>query len=978
MKRSLRYLSFLLAVLLFLPLQSYGSVPEASTSLPQPQATTPYLSTTINGKSEAAANTLLSAVFLESMDNKNYPQSPNDSVTDMEQQATAIIQKVVDSGLNSVFYDVSPLADSMYQSNYLPTSRFASASEGGRLVADPLKILKAVAKRNNIAVCVVINPFYIGRVDDKASLSSNNPAIINPNNVITLNNKLYLNPAKEDVQHLIANTAYELVSQYGVEGVLFDISKDSDFVHDISYYQNIQNSLQECARTIWKENNGIKFGVALDAARIDDILTLNFSKTIAENHVIDFIIPMMNLSTEKDNRYQTILESWQSVVAGTSTLVFTGNYANKLMSPSTDGVFFGDEKEINYQLFLNRSLGINGALLHSYNDLVLSCTPLSEDITSLSSITSRLLNQTNLPLPSGFSITNPPINITTASDNYFISGICDPAVPLMMNDEVIPVTDWGGFGIYVPLDEGENAFLLSQNDVVKSTVITKKKLDDSPKKITTIQEASTFPFYDEAIPIDQPIVLKCIAPSNGVVSARFSDFNFDLQQTNPDIEDGFPAEFTYTLDNTLIPVDDYVNLGPITYSLTYNGRTTVQSSEGTLSIVSARDKLALRIRDNLASIYQDPTTNQIINIQQKDTLDYATESTDDFYRLQSGGYIRKDAVEVIKEDLLIEKEIKNVIIQPVAKGEYITFAGGEGLPYYLNYDESARILYFTIYNVTGVPSTLSYLESDLFSQIAVTNTGHNALIALSLKDGKNLYGADVSFSDGNMILYCKSNFIEEDASISMDNPFEGITVVLDPGHGGPNSTGNLGITGELGANESDINLAVCKLLQNRFEALGATVVLTRSDDTPISTMDRVMLAKYKEADIFLSIHQSFVPEEDDGNAKSGVSIAYNHSFAKEFAQRMEKELSARLDRKIDGVIEKNDFIRQISNAPALQINLGYMTNPSEYARLCNQLEMYRSSCIITDVVLDLVKSTGQVLPAEESVLEEESPIDALS
>ena len=64
-------------------------------------------------------------------------------------------------------------------------------------------------------------------------------------------------------------------------------------------------------------------------------------------------------------------------------------------------------------------------------------------------------------------------------------------------------------------------------------------------------------------------------------------------------------------------------------------------------------------------------------------------------------------------------------------------------------------------------------------------------------------------------------------------PLTGVKVVLDPGHGGQDP-GALGVPGENGPMEAELNLAVAKALSFRLEQLGASVILTRQEDGHIS------------------------------------------------------------------------------------------------------------------------------------------------
>lgn len=77
-------------------------------------------------------------------------------------------------------------------------------------------------------------------------------------------------------------------------------------------------------------------------------------------------------------------------------------------------------------------------------------------------------------------------------------------------------------------------------------------------------------------------------------------------------------------------------------------------------------------------------------------------------------------------------------------------------------------------------------------------------------------------------------------------------VVLDPGHGGT----EVGAVGPAGAVEKDLNLAVVTEAASQLEALGATVVLTRSDDHNVTTGSRGLLAKSIDPALFVSVHHN--------------------------------------------------------------------------------------------------------------------------
>lgn len=76
-------------------------------------------------------------------------------------------------------------------------------------------------------------------------------------------------------------------------------------------------------------------------------------------------------------------------------------------------------------------------------------------------------------------------------------------------------------------------------------------------------------------------------------------------------------------------------------------------------------------------------------------------------------------------------------------------------------------------------------------------------------------------------------------------------IVIDPGHGGY----DLGIEGESGYREKDLNLAIALKVESLLrQTLSQKIVLTRSTDLGLSTRQRATLASNAGADLLISIH----------------------------------------------------------------------------------------------------------------------------
>lgn len=84
----------------------------------------------------------------------------------------------------------------------------------------------------------------------------------------------------------------------------------------------------------------------------------------------------------------------------------------------------------------------------------------------------------------------------------------------------------------------------------------------------------------------------------------------------------------------------------------------------------------------------------------------------------------------------------------------------------------------------------------------------------------------------------------------------GANVVLDPGHGGDEP----GAVGPAGTTEKSVNLAIAEATARRLEALGATVVLTRTADYRITLASRAAIGTSLQPQLFVSIHHNAAPD----------------------------------------------------------------------------------------------------------------------
>ena len=165
--------------------------------------------------------------------------------------------------------------------------------------------------------------------------------------------------------------------------------------------------------------------------------------------------------------------------------------------------------------------------------------------------------------------------------------------------------------------------------------------------------------------------------------------------------------------------------------------------------------------------------------------------------------------------------------------------------------------------------------------------------------------------------------------INNPKPLEGLKITIDPGHGGNES----GAIGCLGDKEKDVNLSISQKLKEKLENAGAKVAMTRIDDTAISLTKRVEISQNNKADVFISIHNNALPDSAAKSNRNGSSVYYFYPQSKELANRILDALTGELCMNNDKVRQESFAVIRNTESPAVLIELGYMINPEDNAKL---------------------------------------------
>lgn len=206
------------------------------------------------------------------------------------------------------------------------------------------------------------------------------------------------------------------------------------------------------------------------------------------------------------------------------------------------------------------------------------------------------------------------------------------------------------------------------------------------------------------------------------------------------------------------------------------------------------------------------------------------------YRLSTGGWIPKESVQPLEEQVNIRNRVSGVSFEQAGSGEYYTFHGTANTMFRAYMD--GEKLYVKLFNTTGIADYEDGMaqDSDLFDAVDVTEEDGDTVMQFLRSGSRRLWGYDISYDDGDVILYAKYAPRVSGGS----QPLSGVTIAVDAGHGGADP-GAIGIPGTGGAMEKDITLASAVAVQKRLESLGAKVVLCRTGDDDVDMNKRMQI-----------------------------------------------------------------------------------------------------------------------------------------
>ncbi|RKD25490.1 stage II sporulation protein D [Caminicella sporogenes DSM 14501] len=300
-------------------------------------------------------------------------------------------------------------------------------------------------------------------------------------------------------------------------------------------------------------------------------------------------------------------------------------------------------------------------------------------------------------------------------------------------------------------------------------------------------------------------------------------------------------------------------------------------------------------------------------------------------------YLRKVLCENCKQSLywnnkreLTIREIEEKLGVKIDKISPIYGPDINGIIEEIERDESGRVVKIKI-------GDKIFKGTEIIKQLGLDSTrfGWNPVVFRFVTRGKGhglglcQYGANEMAKKGKSVreiieYYYTGVDIKKYEKKNKDKPLSNKVIVIDPGHGGEENTGNIGNNGLM---EKDVVLKIALKLSKILKDIGAEVILTRKEDTYVSLNERAKISNKIRPDFFLSIHMNSF-----GNSSISGTEIYHFRGDKEgegLSSLIIEKLSEKIGTINKGVKTADFYLLRTVTTTAIHLEVSYITNPEE-------------------------------------------------
>jgi N-acetylmuramoyl-L-alanine amidase len=532
----------------------------------------------------------------------------------------------------------------------------------------------------------------------------------------------------------------------------------------------------------------------------------------------------------------------------------------------------------------------------------------------------------------------PPANHQTTADSIFIIGSANPNGTVVINNKPIQRSPQGNFAPSFPLQMGENELRIRYGKKEIRRIVTKVSNQPNIQDILSLSPSLLSPQVNLSKLPNELVCFEALAPLNSQITVNLGTKTLNLtpELTIADL----PSNSAILIDKNqgknitakswekvkgCTKFEEKVNKIQPVFVMNHEGKTIIQESQGNISILDPQQLTIIEVIAEQGVARTGASTNHSrLTPLPKGTRASVTAKEGDWLRLDYGGWIKAEETQILPTNVPPTTIIRSITSRQIGNITEVIFPLQNPVPIAIQQRDQTFTL--SLYNTIAETDTIRFDDNPWIKRLDWYQTQPTQVDYIFNFKSPHQWGYDVRYEGSNLILT-----FNHPPKLSNTNNLEGVTILLDPGHGGEES----GALGSTGYPEKDINLVVSQLLAQNLRNLGAQVYLTREDDTFVSLGERQKIINKLKPTLAFSIHYNALPDGGDAEKTQGVSTFWYHPQAHDLAVFMHNYLTEKLNRSSAGVFWNNLALTRPHITPSVLLELGFMINPYEFEWITN-------------------------------------------
>ncbi|MFN7853506.1 N-acetylmuramoyl-L-alanine amidase [Anabaena sp. AL09] len=555
----------------------------------------------------------------------------------------------------------------------------------------------------------------------------------------------------------------------------------------------------------------------------------------------------------------------------------------------------------------------------------------------------------------------PPTNYQTSTEKIFFIGTAPPDGQVLINGKLVNRSKAGHFSPSFPLQLGENIFKVRyQNQEREIKIIRVSTQPELPQGLGFAKDSLT-PAVDIARLPGELICFSAVAPPQATVSVNLVNQNIALLPQpslaqlppNSSVLTGLnqPNLSSLTKYQGCTTVANAADLGKPQFNLQLNDQRITQTGLGKIEILAPTQLGVAEIASESGVTRTGPSTDYSrLTPLPKGTMASVMGKEGEWLRLDYGAWINSKETKIISGAVAPQTVIRSVGYRQLAEATEMRFPLETAVPVSVEQGNNSFIL--TLYNTTAQTDTIRLDDDHLISRLDWQQVSPTQVkYTFNLKKLQQ-WGYKLRYDNTTLVLTLRH---PPQLKNSKRLPLSGIKIVLDPGHGGKES----GASGPTGYLEKDVNLIISQLLRDELVKRGAKVVMTREDDRDVSLGERQTIINKQEPAIALSIHHNSLPDNGDAEKTKGFGTFWYHPQSHSLAVFLQNYVVKKLGKPYYGVFWNNLALTRPSAAPAVLLELGFMSSPDEFEEIVNPQAQKKMANTLADGITKWFKTVKE-------------------